>query len=72
MTEGALLVARNPCPYCTSQFMVTTHDGLLDVRHLGPFGPDCEAGLRLLLAEDADEDGLRLVLAVRLGTSRRL
>ena len=57
-----LLAARHPCPYCTSQFMVTTHDGLLDVRHQGPFGPRCEAGLRQLLGEEADDDGLRLAL----------
>jgi hypothetical protein len=59
----ALLAARHPCPYCTSQFMVTTHDGLLNVRHQGPFGLRCEAGLRQLLGEEAGDDGLALVIS---------
>jgi len=58
----ALLASQHDCPYCTSQFTVTRHDGLLDARHGGPFGPGCDAGLRRLLAEEADDDGLRLTL----------
>jgi hypothetical protein len=58
-----LLAARHPCPYCTSQFTVAAHDGQLDVRHQGPFGSRCEAGLRQLLGEEAGDDGLALVIS---------
>jgi hypothetical protein len=63
VTEHALLVARHDCPFCSSQFMVTTHDGLLDVLHQGPFGLRCEAGLHQLLGEQAGDDGLALVIS---------
>jgi hypothetical protein len=54
---------RTACPYCPSLVEVTTHDdGRLEVHHLDEFGPDCEAGLRRAMADEARQAGLRLML----------
>lgn len=51
------------CPCCDSIVSVATHDnGMLEVWHHDPFGPDCDAELRSVMAETAGEHGLRLML----------
>lgn len=58
-----VISSRTPCPYCPSLVVVTTHDdSRLEVHHLEEYGPGCEAGLRSMMADEAKQAGLRLML----------
>lgn len=50
------------CPYCTSRVTITTlSTGMLEVRHHELYGPQCEAGLQRLMAEETAKAGMKIM-----------
>lgn len=59
MNDGPAFVSTLECPYCTSLVTTTTYtSGRLGVHHHEPWREGCEAGLRRLLAEAVQGQGL--------------